>query len=291
MAESESRISRWSRLKAKGGADSREETQVLEDKARTETALAEPEDEFRALPGGARVRHFVPAMAPLAPDPEDDDDELTRGIGHAEPDVPEDAPENAPENANDETGGVMPAEPALAEGDSEEDLFAGIDETELSDEEREVVAGLPPLDTLGKDSDFTPFLRDGVPEFLQKRALRVLWRVNPFFNFRDGLNEYDDDFNVIHKIIDSTFGSYKVGRGHLSEKELQDMMPERARRAFDDDEEKDAEAAVGDADEEADTVEIKTGEEARKSAQNGEIETDDEAGDEIGDGEDDSEIS
>ena len=113
--------------------------------------------------------------------------------------------------------------------------------SELNEEEREVVAGLPPLDSLGKDSDFTPFLRDGVPEFLQKRALRVLWRVNPFFNFRDGLNEYDDDYNVIHKIIDSTFGSYKVGRGHLSEKELQDMMPEEARRAFDDDAAEDAE--------------------------------------------------
>jgi hypothetical protein len=278
MAETESRLGRWSRLKSKGGADAREETQVREDKARTETALAEPEDPFRTLPGGARVRHFVPAMAPLAPEPEDEDDHLTRGTGHIED---EKLADEESEEDGDNPGVVMPAEPALADGESDDDLFAGIDETELSEEEQEIVSTLPPLESLGKESDFTPFLRDGVPEFLQRRALRVLWRVNPFFNFRDGLNEYDDDYNVIHKIIDSTFGSYKVGRGHLSEEELHDMMPEEARRAFDEPEEDEQEAADTLSEDDAEGTEnsVKTTESPNSET----VEYDDDTGD----GEDD----
>ena len=44
MAESESRLSRWSRLKSKGGADAREEAAALEDKARIEAATLETPD-------------------------------------------------------------------------------------------------------------------------------------------------------------------------------------------------------------------------------------------------------
>ena len=233
----ESRLSRWSRLKSKGGADDREERFVVEEKARTQTAAAEPADEFAALPGGRQVRNFVPAMAPLAPEAEDDDDYFTRGVGHAEPDS-EDGDVEATEAEPTETEvreAALQAEFAKLPED-DEDLFAGIDEEELTDEQREIVAELPPLDSLDEKSDFTPFMRDGVPEFLKRRALRVLWRVNPFFNFRDGLNDYDEDFSIVHKVIDELVGNYKVGRGHLSDQELRDMMPEEARRAFGEDE-------------------------------------------------------
>ncbi|MEX2311086.1 MAG: DUF3306 domain-containing protein, partial [Rhodospirillales bacterium] len=179
MAKSESRLSRWSRLKSKGGADAREEATALEDKARVETATQETPEDFLKLPGGARVRHFVPAMTPLAPDAEDDDDALTRGIGHL------------PGDADPETAALI----ADAAAGSEEDMFAGIEDQELSDAEKEVVAELPPISSLNAESDFTPFFRDDVPEFIKRRAMRVLWRAVPFFNFRDGLNEYDEDYN------------------------------------------------------------------------------------------------
>lgn len=81
----EKRLSRWSRLKSKGGADAREEARVEAEKTQAETQKTRTADEFSVLPGGARARNFVPAMAPLAPDAEDDDDRFTRGIGHAEP--------------------------------------------------------------------------------------------------------------------------------------------------------------------------------------------------------------
>ncbi|WNJ99162.1 DUF3306 domain-containing protein [Thalassospiraceae bacterium LMO-JJ14] len=229
----EGRLSRWSRLKAKGGADAIEETQVQSEKARSKTAAAEPADPFATLPGGARSRHFVPAMVPLAPDPEDGDDRLTRGVGY----LP----------ADEDTDGEADQD-AVAAAMEDDTLFAGIDEEDMSDEERETVAALAPLDSLDKDSDFTPFLRKGVPEFMKRRALRVMWRINPFFNVRDGLNDYDEDFNIIDRIIDGLTGNYQVGRGHLSEKELRDMMPEQARKAFDDDdaEEDAAEGAEND---------------------------------------------
>ena len=227
MAGTEKRLSRWSRLKSKGGADEREETTVAVDKVKTEIAVKEAEPAAKRLPGGVMVRNFVPAMAPLAPDPEDDDDALTRGIGHAEPDPDVETDENAEPTSPREHGDVE-----IFDNDA---VFAGIDEEDLTEEQQEIVAGLPPVESLVEGSDFTPFLKDGVPEFMKRKALRMLWRASPFFNLRDGLNDYDEDFNIIDKVIDEMVGNYKVGRGHLSEEELRDMMPEEARRAFDED--------------------------------------------------------
>ncbi len=204
----EGRLSRWSRLKQKGGADEREEKRAAEDRAREAEANSAAPEAIR-LPGGAKVRNFVPAMPPLAPVPEDDDDRFSRGVGHVQGDEP----------AADEDALAVIAEEK-------------IEERELTDEEKAVVAELPPIESLTKDSDFTPFLRDGVPEFLKRKALRALWMADPLFNFRDGLNDYDQDFNVIHKIIDGLTGNYKVGRGYLSDAELRDMTPENTRRAF-----------------------------------------------------------
>lgn len=275
MAESESRLSRWSRLKSKGGADAREEATALEDKARVETATQETPEDFLKLPGGARVRHFAPAMTPLAPEAEEGDDALTRGIGHLADDT------------DPETAALI----ADAAAGSDEDIFAGIEEEELDDAQQQIADELPPLSSLNAESDFTPFFREGVPEFIKRRAMRVLWRAIPFFNFRDGLNEYDEDYNIIHKTISEFASSYKVGRGHLSEQELQDMMPEEARRAFDEDDPDQIDEEIVDAEAGKDLENVSDDEDedpenARKKADSEEIETaaDD---DEIGDGEDD----
>lgn len=234
MASGEGRLGRWSRLKQKGGADAREQRDVEESRAVEKQAVAEAEPEAFNLPGGVRVRHFVPAMAPLAPEPEDDDDRLTRGIGHGEdvgePDV-QALQEGPDEVGPDEVG--LDAETV----DVADDLYDGIEDEDLTDEQKEVVSTLPPLESLNGDSDFTPFMREGVPEFIKRKAMRILWRANPLFGFRDGLNDYDEDFNVVHYIIDQSVGAYQVGRGHLTEEELQNMMPEKAKRAFDEDEE------------------------------------------------------
>lgn len=235
MADGEKRLSRWSRLKKKGGADEREEREVLESRDVAQKAVAEAEPETFKLPGGVQVRHFVPAMAPLAPDPEDDDDRLTRGIGHTEDEGGEPDPDALKDGPSEDLAEDDIVNPPMTEAD--DDLFDGIEDEELTEEQEELVATLPPLESLNGESDFTPFMREGVPEFIKRKAMRILWRANPLFGFRDGLNDYDEDYNVVHKIIEEGFGAYKVGRGHLSEEELQKMMPERAKRAFDEDEE------------------------------------------------------
>jgi hypothetical protein len=55
---------------------------------------------------------------------------------------------------------------------------------------------LPDIDSLDKDSDYTPFMQDGVPEELKKLALRALWRSDPVLANLDGLNDYDEDFKA-----------------------------------------------------------------------------------------------
>jgi hypothetical protein len=209
----ESRLSRWARLKQKGGADEREERSAAEDRARAADAKAAATETIK-LPGGARVRNFVPAMPPLAPEAEAEDDRLSRGIGHVE----------------------EPATPADEESDNKS---GDLEERELTDAEKAAVADLPAIDSLTAESDLGPFMREGVPAFIRRRALRAMWRLNPVFGFRDGLDDYDEDFNVIDKIIDSGTGNYRVGRGFLSDKELRDMTPENARRAFGEDIEED----------------------------------------------------
>ena len=62
-------------------------------------------------------------------------------------------------------------------------------------------AGLPAVEDLDAASDYTGFLGQGVPEALAKAALRKLWLSDPVFANLDGLNDYDEDYNVIDKIL------------------------------------------------------------------------------------------
>jgi len=238
----EGRLSRWSRLKRKGGASAAEEmradsvTEAKADAATGRGSAAPALDTVvaSALPGGILERAVVAPMPALG-GIEDDDDDLTRGIGH------ETEEEAAATEAVEEDKAV--------EADEPPELAS----RPLSDEEQALVDEMPDLESMNRDSDFTPFLTDGVPDFIRRRAMRRLWMLDPMFNFRDGLNDYDDDFNVLHKIIDAATGNYQVGRGHLSEKELEDMTPEEARRAFaPEDEEKSGDVAVDGGEMEAD---------------------------------------
>jgi hypothetical protein len=57
-------------------------------------------------------------------------------------------------------------------------------------------ASLPPIESLGPDSDYTVFLRKGVPEALRNAALRRAWVMDPVIrNFRTPA-EYDWDFTA-----------------------------------------------------------------------------------------------
>ncbi len=74
-----------------------------------------------------------------------------------------------------------------------------------------LVSELPPVETLTKDSDFTAFLRKGVPEALRQQALRKLWASEPTIAAPDPLDFQNVDFA---KLVsgDAVATSYEVGK-------------------------------------------------------------------------------
>ena len=80
---------------------------------------------------------------------------------------------------------------------------------------------LPDVDSLGKDSDYTPFMQTGVPEWLRRKALRKLWLSDPLLANLDGLNDYDDDYSAIGMVAQEIVSRYKPGRGYLDDKEAE----------------------------------------------------------------------
>jgi Protein of unknown function (DUF3306) len=74
-------------------------------------------------------------------------------------------------------------------------------------------AELPPLDSLTKDSDFSVFMRPGVPESARSAALKKLWRSDPVFANLDGLIEYGDDFAADFRSTAAVATVYRVLQG------------------------------------------------------------------------------
>lgn len=58
------------------------------------------------------------------------------------------------------------------------------------------VASLPPIESLDASSDFTVFLRRGVPEGLRNAALRRAWVADPLIRDHMGSLDYAWDFNT-----------------------------------------------------------------------------------------------
>ena len=57
--------------------------------------------------------------------------------------------------------------------------------------------GLPAVETLGADSDYSGFMLAGVPEALRGQALRKLWRSHPVIGAVDELSDYGSDLKVV----------------------------------------------------------------------------------------------
>lgn len=79
----------------------------------------------------------------------------------------------APAPAEADSGGVAPA--GAQAGEAPEDL------------------DLPDIESLTGNSDFTAFMKEGVPDDLKNLALRKLWRSDPVYANLDGLNDYDPE--------------------------------------------------------------------------------------------------
>lgn len=65
---------------------------------------------------------------------------------------------------------------------------------------------LPDPETLEAGSDFSAFMVPGVSGALRRRALKRLWATGNY-NVRDGLDDYDADYNQLLKPMDSELAS------------------------------------------------------------------------------------
>ena len=88
------------------------------------------------------------------------------------------------------------------------------------------VDDLPDIETLNESSDYTPFLKDGVPEKLKRLALRKLWKSNPVFGIIDGLDDYDEDYSAIGIVAQEIFTNYKPGKGMVDPNEAEEEIDE-----------------------------------------------------------------
>lgn len=90
-----------------------------------------------------------------------------------------------------------PAEPSAATPAQGEGTEATPETPETLERGDQTPADLPDIDSLDKDSDYTVFLKKGVPEELKTLALRKLWRSDPVFAWIDGLDDYDENYRAI----------------------------------------------------------------------------------------------
>ena len=73
------------------------------------------------------------------------------------------------------------------------------------------------IEGLDEGSDFTVFMKDGVPALLRQQALRVLWRSNPALANLDGLVEYGEDYASKDLVMKTFQSAWQAGRGYLKE--------------------------------------------------------------------------
>ncbi len=77
------------------------------------------------------------------------------------------------------------------------------------------------FDALDFSSDYTRFMKQGVPDEIRNRALAKLWRSDPILANLDGLVEYADDYTdaAVAFAPGALKTAYKVGQGFLSDEE------------------------------------------------------------------------
>lgn len=132
------------------------------------------------------------------------------GIESPEP-VPDDGHEPAP----------APVDSA-PQGQSDEDASTASDPTPPQ---------LPPLESLGEDSDYSAFLDANVAPDLRRQALHKLFH-SPKFNVRDGLDDYDLDFSNLEPLGDVITAEMRhrirVEFERLAAREAESAAPEEA---------------------------------------------------------------
>lgn len=128
---------------------------------------------------------------------------------------------------------VAPVPSPKAEADDPKSRPAASDKALAREAEKEIE--LPPIDSLTKDSDFTVFLREGVPEALKQQALRKLWASDPAFGAPDVLDIHAQDYSQLGRTPEVVKTAYRIGKGFAEEaakpEEEEEASPDGSERA------------------------------------------------------------
>lgn len=121
---------------------------------------------------------------------------------------------------------------ALEPDDADETVRADGEEARLEAENRAAAEAVD-LETLTFESDYSVFLKKGVPASLKNAALRRLWRSNPVLACVDGLNDYDGDFRDVKSLGEGLKTAWEVGKGYRRKGEELDAARKAASEAQD----------------------------------------------------------
>lgn len=87
-------------------------------------------------------------------------------------------------------------------------------------------ADMPPIESLGADSDYSPFLSEGVSKKLRNMALKKLF-FSGNFAIRDGLDDYDDDFTRFEPLGDIVTSDMKFHQRRKEKARLAKLEEDR----------------------------------------------------------------
>lgn len=114
----------------------------------------------------------------------------------------------------DDLAGMEPAGAADADTTAQGDAALERPSQEETAAANQAAAESVDLETLGFESDYSVFLKDGVSTQLKNAALRRLWRSNPVLACLDGLNDYDEDYRKVETFAHGVRSSWQVGKGY-----------------------------------------------------------------------------
>ncbi|CUW40545.1 protein of unknown function [Magnetospirillum sp. XM-1] len=88
---------------------------------------------------------------------------------------------------------------------------------------------LPPVDSLTKDSDFSAFLKAGVPQELKQAALQKLWQSDPALMAPEVMDLHMGDYaSPVGEVVKT---AWRLGKGVLDAAELAAEEEEKAKAA------------------------------------------------------------
>ena len=86
---------------------------------------------------------------------------------------------------------------------------------------------LPPVESLGKDSDYSVFLKAGVPRELKQAALQKLWEADPALMAPEIMDLHMGDYtSPVGEVVKT---AWRLGKGVLDAAELAAEAEEKAK--------------------------------------------------------------